>query len=255
MVSLISFWIFFVLSLLQPQQRQFLASKPWQDWLLDSASLIVQGAIIPLLQFLLVVNVYELIISDWENSWHLSDWGSFLLGFVAVDYVYYWAHRALHSQLLFPIHQVHHTVSQMDMVSCARNTLWSSLFLPYVWLNSLIIYLLQDARGYILALSCTYLLDLWRHSSLNINQGSLLCHGLNNWLILPQDHKLHHGQTDGGNFGANLKIWDKLHGTYLKDTSPEVVSQSNSLQPVPIKLNLTLWQQLFWPFAKNGQES
>jgi len=47
MASLISFWLFFALSLLQPQQRQFLASKPWQDWLLDGVSLGIQGAIIP----------------------------------------------------------------------------------------------------------------------------------------------------------------------------------------------------------------
>ncbi|MBE9241240.1 sterol desaturase family protein [Synechocystis salina] len=255
MASLISFWLFFAFSLLQPQQRQFLASKPRQDWLLDSAGLIVQGAIIPLLQLLLVINFYSLIIPQWQHSFNLFFGGQFLLGFVAIDYVYYWAHRALHGKLLFTIHQVHHTVSQMDMVSCARNTLWSSLFLPYVWLNSFIIYLLQDARGYILAISCTYLLDLWRHSSLNINKDFLLHHCLNSWLILPQDHNLHHQQAVGGNFSANLKIWDKLHGTYLKDTSPEVVNQSNSLQPVPIKLNLTLWQQLVWPFAKNGQES
>ncbi|QUS60520.1 sterol desaturase family protein [Synechocystis sp. PCC 7339] len=246
MISLISFWLFFAFSLRQPQQRQFLINKPWQDWLLDGTGLAVQGAIIPLLQLLLVIKFYSLIIPQWQHSFNLFPAWQFLLGFVAIDYVYYWSHRALHSKLLFPIHQVHHTVSQMDLVSCARNTLWSSLFLPYVWLNSLIIYSLQDARGYILAISCTYLLDLWRHSSLNINKGSLLHYYLNDWLILPQDHGLHHHQISKGNFGANLKFWDKIHGTYLGDMPH---SQIDQLPKIGIKLHLALWQQLFWPFA------
>ena len=246
MAALISFWLFFALSLLQPRQRQFLASKPWQDWLLDGVGLVIQGAIIPLLQLLLVINFYSLIIPHWQHSFNLFPGGVFLLGFVAIDYVYYWSHRALHSKLLFPIHQVHHTVSQMDLVSCARNTLWSSLFLPYVWLNSLIIYLLHDARGYILAISCTYLLDLWRHSSLIINKNCWLHYCLNSWLILPQDHRLHHHKIGKGNFGANLKLWDKIHGTYLEDTLPNQLSISSV---IGIKLELTLWQKLFWPLT------
>ncbi|AIE75066.1 MULTISPECIES: sterol desaturase family protein [unclassified Synechocystis] len=251
MASLISFWLFFAFSLLQSKQRMFLASKPWQDWLLDGAGLAMQGAIIPLLQFLLVINFYSLIFPHWHHGWSLSNGGGFLFGFIVVDYIYYWVHRALHSEFLFPIHQVHHTISQMDLVSCARNTLWSSLFLPYVWLNSLIIYFLEDPRGYIFALSCTYLLDLWRHSSLTINRNCWLHLCLSSWLVLPQDHNLHHQQAGGRNFGANLKLWDKLHGTYLEDILPQTMNQFNDLQPMGIKLSLTLWQQLFWPFARN----
>ncbi len=243
MISLISFWVLFGLSLLQPQQRKFLVSKPWQDWLLDILGLTIQGAMIPLLQIFLALNFYILIIPKGHQQLNLPHWISFIIGFIVLDYIYYWAHRSLHSKSLFAIHQVHHTASQMDMVSAARNTLWSSLFLPYVWVNSFLIYLLHDPRAYIFAISLTYLLDLWRHSSLTIPEQSWLYHCLNGWLILPQDHAEHHSRKNKGNFGANLKIWDKFHGTYLGDLSP--------LEPqkLGIKLSLSLPQQLFWPFS------
>lgn len=243
MISLISFWIFFGLSLLQPQQRQLLINKSRQDWLLDVLGLTMQGAMIPLLQIFLIFNLYILIIPHWYQSLNLSHGFNFLIGFVIVDYIYYWIHRSLHSKSLFAIHKVHHTVSQMDMVSASRNTLWSSLFLPYIWLNSLLIYLLQDPRGYIFAITLTYLLDLWRHSSLTISEKSWLYNYLNPWLIFPQDHGQHHNQKIKGNFGANLKIWDKFHGTYVAPLFPL------ELKNLGIPSALSLSQKLFWPFS------
>lgn len=72
----------------------------------------------------------------------------------------------------------------MDMVSCVCNIFWFSLFLFYVWLNSFIIYLLYDVRGYIFVISCIYLLDLWCYSFLIINKKCWLYDCLNSWLIL-----------------------------------------------------------------------
>jgi sterol desaturase/sphingolipid hydroxylase (fatty acid hydroxylase superfamily) len=248
MISLISFWIFFGLSLFQLRQRQFLIGKLPQDWFLDIFGLIIQGAIIPLLQIFLVLNLYTLIIPSWSHRLNLSHGTSFFIGFIVIDYIYYWVHRSLHSKSLFVIHKVHHTISQMDMVGAARNTIWSSLFLPYIWLNSLLVYLLQDPRGYIFAITLTYLLDLWRHSSLTISENSWLYNCLNPWLILPQDHGQHHSRKIKGNFGANLKIWDKFHNTYI---APLFSLESKSLESktLGISLPLSLPQKLFWPFS------
>lgn len=246
MISLLSFWLFFGLSLCQSQQRIFLRNKSYQDWLLDIAGLCSQGAIIPLLQLVLAIKVYGGLWPNLKNYLDLPAVITFLIGFVVVDYIYYWSHRGLHCRYLFPIHQVHHSLSQMDLVGCSRNTLWTSLLLPYVWLNGLWIFLLHDPRGYLTAIALTYLLDLWRHSSLTIPSNSWLYFCLNPWLILPQDHAQHHGHIDGGqrgvNFGANLKIWDKIHGTY---------GDGKQIQPLTnlgIKLELNLLQKLFWPF-------
>lgn len=241
MIALLSFWLLFALSLFHPQQRQCLQNKPSEDWLLDGLGLCVQGAVIPLLQSLLLIVIYPILLPQAEAilNWH-PVWG-FLVGFVVVDYAYYWVHRGLHHRGWFAIHAVHHTVTQMDMVGTARNTLWSSLLIPYLWANSLLLYLLDNPSGYLTAIALTYLLDLWRHSCLSPQFSSPLYRALNPWLILPQDHATHHSRTSGGNFGANLKLWDKLHQTYLSPALPK--------PPLGIDLPLNLFQKLFFPFS------
>jgi len=241
MLSLVLFWLFFGLALLQAKQRQFLLTKPPQDWLIDSLGLCVQGGLIPLLQIALGVRVYQCLWPQAQGCLNLAPWMGWLISFVGVDYLYYWNHRLLHQKLLFPIHALHHTVTKMDMMSSARNTLWSSFFLPYIWVNSIVVFLLEDPRGYAIGIFLTYVLDLWRHSSLDLPQDSMFYRLLNPWLVLPQDHAYHHSQNRPANFAANLKLWDRLHGTYVK-------SESN-FHVLGITLNLSLTQKLLWPFS------
>lgn len=243
MSALLSFWILFALSLLQPQQRQFLRQKPLEDWLLDGIGLFVQGVIIPILQMLLILKGYAWIFPNLRGYLDWQPWLSFFICFVGVDYLYYWVHRGLHTAQLFPIHAVHHTITQMDMLSSSRNTLWSSFFIPYVWIHGLMLYLLKDSNGYLLGITLTYLLDLWRHSSLDFPCESRLYRLFNLWLIMPQDHAAHHQRGTKGNFGANLKLWDQLHKTSIK--------LALNSRPLGILLNMSLSQKLFFPFPKS----
>jgi sterol desaturase/sphingolipid hydroxylase (fatty acid hydroxylase superfamily) len=243
MIALLSFWLLFGLSLLQPQQRQYLRHKSGEDWLLDCLGLAIQGAAIPLLQTALTLQGYDWILPQGKACLVWQPCLSFLVAFVGVDYLYYWVHRGLHTTKLFPIHIVHHTVTQMDMLGSSRNTLWSSLFIPYVWVHSLMLYLLDDPRGYLWGITLTYLLDLWRHSSLNLDPNLWLYALLNPWLILPQDHATHHRRGKLGNFGANFKLWDHLHQTFV-DSVPNA-------PPLGIQLKMNLGYKLFFPFVKS----
>jgi sterol desaturase/sphingolipid hydroxylase (fatty acid hydroxylase superfamily) len=66
---------------------------------------------------------------------------------------------------------------------------------------------------------------------------------LSPWLMLPQDHRWHHGSVAVGcNFGANLKVWDRLHGT---DLGSEDVSED-----LGVAIELSLGRQLMFPFAR-----
>lgn len=242
MIYLILFWLFFGITLLQSKQRKRLIAKPYQDWILDTIGLLVQGGLIPLFQILLSVQVYSWLLPQAQGSLNIESWVSFMISFVVVDYLYYWNHRLLHQKLFFPIHIVHHTVTQMDMLGSSRNTLWSSFFLPYIWINSLMLYLLNDFRGYAFGIFLTCLLDLWRHSDLKLPQKSIFYNALNRWLILPEDHAYHHSQQQLGNFGANLKIWDRLHGTYI--------NLDFNCKELGITLNMNLMQKLLFPFSQ-----
>jgi sterol desaturase/sphingolipid hydroxylase (fatty acid hydroxylase superfamily) len=210
-----------------------------QDWLLDLIGLAMQGFVIPMLQVLAIGRLYQMLIPSWQGVVHLGAIGAFLLNVVGVDYLYYWNHRWLHQRQLWPVHQVHHSVTEMDVLGTSRNTLWSSLLIVYLWVNGLFVYLLDDPKWYLLGMSVTSGLDLWRHSRFSVGLG---LRWLSPWLMLPQDHHWHHAQgVTGCNFGANFKLWDRWHGTaWQSDAAPEVLGADP---------NLPVLRQLLFPFA------
>ncbi|BAY12277.1 sterol desaturase family protein [Calothrix sp. NIES-2098] len=222
--------------------RTQLKVKSREDWLLDSIGLTIQGILIPLLQTTLVYGLYQNLLPDYQGYLKLSPIFTFILSFILVDYLYYWNHRLLHTKWFWPVHQVHHTVTQMDVLGTSRNTLWTSLLIIYLWIHTLFIYLLADPTVYLVGVSLTSALDLWRHSRLSVRENSWLYRFLFSWLILPQDHAWHHcSEVYNCNYGANLKIWDKLHRTYYESKeAPSVIG---------ITTSLTFTQKLLFPFS------
>jgi sterol desaturase/sphingolipid hydroxylase (fatty acid hydroxylase superfamily) len=215
--------------------------KPIEDWLIDTIGLTIQGIVIPLLQTSLIYQLYQYLLPNYHSSLKLSLIPTFLISFCLIDYLYYWNHRLLHSQLFWPIHQVHHTVTDMDVFGTSRNTIWTSFLIIYLWIHPLFLYLLINPLGYLLGIALTSALDLWRHSSLDVNINSKIYQILSPWLILPQDHAWHHCSKIGNyNYGANLKIWDRLHKTYYSSqTRPDQIGVETSLNFI---------QKLFFPF-------
>ncbi len=215
--------------------------KTREDWLIDGIGLTIQGILIPLLQATLVYWLYQHLLPTQQGCLKVSLIPAFIISFVGVDYLYYWNHRLLHTIFFWKVHQVHHTVTQMDVLGTSRNTLWTSLLIIYLWIHTLFLYLLADPTGYLLGVSLTSALDLWRHSCLIIPANTRLYLFFSSWLILPQDHAWHHcREVHNYNYGANLKIWDKLHGTYYESKKlPSIIGISSSLN---------LFQKLFFPF-------
>ncbi|MBD2524809.1 sterol desaturase family protein [Nostoc sp. FACHB-133] len=221
--------------------RTQLKVKTREDWLIDVAGLTIQGILIPLLQATLVYWLYQYLLPIQQGYLKISLIPAFITSFVVVDYLYYWNHRLLHTKLLWNVHKVHHTITQMDVLGTSRNTVWTSLLIVYLWIHTLFLYLLADPTGYLLGVSLTSALDLWRHSDLIISPNTKLYQFLSSWLILPQDHAWHHcREVPNYNYGANLKIWDKLHGTYYESKNlPSIIG-------IPSSLNL--FQKLLFPF-------
>lgn len=221
--------------------RTQLKLKSHEDWLIDSIGLTIQGILIPSLQATVVYWLYQHLLPNHQGCLKLSPIPSFMLSFLVIDYLYYGNHRLLHTKIFWTIHQVHHTVTQMDVLGTSRNSIWTSLFIIYLWIHPLFIYLLANPTTYLLGVSLTSALDLWRHSSLMIPANSWFYQFLSPWLILPQDHAWHHSRENHHcNYGANLKIWDKLHGTYDHNQKlPDIIG---------IDTSLNLMQKLLFPF-------
>jgi sterol desaturase/sphingolipid hydroxylase (fatty acid hydroxylase superfamily) len=222
--------------------RNKLIIKKLEDWLIDGVGLTIQGVVIPLLQATLVYSLYQYLLPHYQGCLQISPILAFIISFIVVDYLYYWNHRLLHTKNFWTAHQVHHTITDMDVLGTSRNTIWTSFFIIYLWIHPLFIYLLADPTAYLLGVSLTCALDLWRHSSFIISNNHLLYQFLSPWLILPQDHNWHHSRENQHcNYGANLKIWDKLHHTYYQNQElPNILG---------INTSLNLFQKLLFPFV------
>ncbi len=209
------FWGLTCLSLRSRKERQRLRKRSSDDWLVDGISLVIQGALIPLLQ----KGIGVVVLTHWwphlKGSLHLGGIGCFLLNFALVDYIYYWNHRWLHSPRLWFIHRLHHSSKDLDLYGTSRNSWFSSFFVVYFWLNTFFIYWVDVPSAYILSMALTAGMDLWRHTGFR-NQRLDSIYKRMSWIfITPYQHQWHHGQkAENLNFGANLSLWDQLHGTY-----------------------------------------
>lgn len=215
------FVFFSVIRFINEEKRRLSFSRKRTEWLLDTFNLLVQGLFVPVLQVLLVSKIFHFLIPNYAQAFHLGALGSFLLNFLVIDYAYYWNHRALHSKFLWNLHRVHHSARFLDIWITSRNSLVTVLFLVYLWGQGLVVYLLSEPKYFLLACAVSASLDLWRHTQMNMP--ALLARLLGTFLILPKDHAWHHSTTKSNfNFGANLNIWDKIHGTfYHSETQPE----------------------------------
>lgn len=213
--------------------------KSRSDWAVDLAGLGLQGVAVPLAELFVICAALRWLAPSWQGALELPAWAAFLLNFAAVDYAYYWNHRLLHGRALWRWHAVHHTADRLDVWVSARNTAWTPLLIVYLWLNALGLYLLADPRPFALAAALTAALDLWRHSELYPRNRSGWFDALGAVLITPRDHAWHHSrQAHNRNFGANLKAWDRLHGTY--HAAPEAPRE------LGIPLPWSLSEKLFW---------
>lgn len=217
---LFSFWILVGISYLYKKHE--LVNRTYKEWALDIIGLVLQGAAVPFVAF-----VISRQFPESQGIWKISFSGAFLLSFVGVDYLYYWNHRWLHKPLFWSFHRVHHSTRQMDVLMTSRNSLWTILLIVYVWVNSLFFFLLKNPEGFVWGAAAGAALDLWRHSGFKTKP--TLKRYLGEIFILPEDHAWHHSEDQYNvNFGANLKVWDRIHGTYYENTNhmPEKIGMS-----------------------------
>jgi sterol desaturase/sphingolipid hydroxylase (fatty acid hydroxylase superfamily) len=148
----------------------------------------------------------------------------FLIGFVALDYLQYGTHRLFHGRLLFRFHLAHHTLPGLNGIGAFRHSLWECVLSPSFWVCGAVGHVLSRPAPLFVALWTGFLLDVWRHSRLRTRAGGGPASLLKAILITPEEHAVHHVEPAiPGNYGANLKVWDRLHGTYVPAGPPGAV--------------------------------
>ncbi len=242
LVTLVAFWGLFGLTLSNRARFAQVLARKRRDWILDITGLLAQGVLVPLVLTVPLLSVYTFLWPSLHGSVHLPAVAAFAAPIVGVDYLYYWNHRLLHTPALWPWHRVHHTAEHMDVLVTSRNTLWTNLLMVHVWATSVALFLLHDPAPYLWGAALTACLDLARHAPITLARWPRLEFALGLVLVLPRDHAFHHADNPRhGNFGANLVLWDRLHGTYLGAGDP------------PSRLGVgNQWstaRSLLWPFG------
>ncbi len=246
LLTLGAFWGLVAFTITDPARRAQLRARASREWSLDLIGLVVQGVLVPILLLVPLHALYARALPSLAGSLRLPGWQAFLAAFVLVDYAYYWNHRFLHTMRLWPLHRVHHSAEHMDVFVTSRNTLWTSLLIVYLWAGSIMTFLLAEPAPYLLGAALTAVLDLARHAPIDLSRWPRLERLLGQVLILPRDHALHHADlSEHGNYGANLAVWDKLHGTYLEP------------RQVPARLGIAnplgLARSLLWPDSAHAR--
>ena len=138
-----------------------------------------------------------------------------LLTFLLLDFWRYWEHRLFHQvPLLWRLHLVHHSDTQVDVTTSERHHPLEVLLGTAVTM-ALIAVLGLPAPAVGLYLLTATTVALYSHANLRLP--AALARPLNALFVTSSVHAVHHSdvreQTDS-NYGSVLTLWDRCFGTY-----------------------------------------
>lgn len=142
-------------------------------------------------------------------------WTTLLIGVLLLDCLIYWQHRLFHQvPLLWRLHRVHHTDTELDTSSAVR-------FHPVEIILSLII---KASVIWLLGIpfEVVIVFDILLNASAmfnhtNVRLPSRLETGLKKIFVTPDMHRIHHSRINAeanSNYGFCLSIWDRLFASY-----------------------------------------
>ena len=172
-------------------------------------------------------------------------WWSWLVLLFAEDFFYYWFHRCHHEvRLLWAVHVNHHSSQHYNLSTALRQALLSPLSGPIFWAPLALLgyppWMILTAQAWSL------LYQFWLHTE-SIRSLGPLEYVLNT----PSHHRVHHGKNVrylDKNHGGVLIIWDRLFGTFARETEPVVYGLTKDIETYnPLRIG-------FHEFAAIGRD-
>ena len=147
--------------------------------------------------------------------WELDDWRTWVMGFFAVEFFYYWQHRFSHTiRWAWASHAVHHSTNEFTLPAAFRLS-WLSAF-SLAWLALVPMALMGFHPLFITGLLIANLrFQYFLHTEACGKLGPLE-------LVFntPSHHRVHHGSNEAyldKNYGGVLIIYDRLFGTFQEE--------------------------------------
>ena len=168
---------------------------------------------------------------------------NWLITLLALDFTFYWYHRASHrSRILWCAHVVHHSSKYLNLGTALRQSptgpFTRALFywpLPLLGFHPLVI----AGAG---AIATIY--GFWTHTQL-IDK---LWKPLEFVFVTPSHHRVHHGSNleyVDKNYANLLIIWDRIFGTFAEEKRPIQYGLIKNIETFnPLKIAFTEWVKL-----------
>jgi sterol desaturase/sphingolipid hydroxylase (fatty acid hydroxylase superfamily) len=149
----------------------------------------------------------------------MNAWQLFVLLFVALEFFYYWYHRAAHRVRFFwATHAVHHSPNQLTL-STAFRLGWTVKVTGTTLFFTPLVLVGFKPQVVLAALSLNLLYQFWLHTTWIPKLG-----WLEYILNTPSAHRVHHASNPdylNANFGGVLIVFDRLFGTYREERTEE----------------------------------
>lgn len=141
-------------------------------------------------------------------------WWQWLLVLLAVDFLYYWFHRACHeNRFLWACHVTHHSGEEFNLTTALRQCSFQRIF-EYMFMAPLALAGVPWQMMFICH-GAVKIYQFWVHTRLIGKLGFLEF-----ILLTPSHHRVHHGRDPrylDKNHGGILVLWDRLFGSYAEE--------------------------------------
>jgi sterol desaturase/sphingolipid hydroxylase (fatty acid hydroxylase superfamily) len=171
-----------------------------------------------------------------------SPW-PWIIGFVGLDFLYYWWHRASHTvNFLWAAHIVHHQSEDYNYAVALRQA-WFTPFTSIFFYLPLAMFGV-DQEIFILSNSVSLLYQFWIHTEVIRRIDPF------EWVLnTPSHHRVHHATNPeylDKNYGGILIIWDRMFGTFEPERAPCVYGITKPFASTnPVWANFHYWAELF----------
>jgi sterol desaturase/sphingolipid hydroxylase (fatty acid hydroxylase superfamily) len=193
---------------------------------------------------------YLYIFDYWRFFTFPSNFWTWLLLFLGVDFFYYWFHRMSHQvNALWAAHIVHHQSEEYNLTVALRQSWFQggfswAFYLPLAFAGF-------DPIMFLTVSSFNTLYQFWIHTRTINKMGPL------EWIFnTPSHHRVHHGSNKkyiDKNHAGSLIIWDKIFGTFQAEEEEVVYGITKPLASWnPIWANFHYWADLFTAAKKTS---
>lgn len=181
----------------------------------------------------------------------LDHWRAWLALFVAVEFVYYWMHRADHRVRVFwATHAVHHSPNELTLASAYRLG-FTLQFGPGAFFLSPLVFLGFPPLAVVGMLAGNLVYQFWIHNTWMPRLGPL------EWILnTPTHHRVHHACNPeylDRNFGGVLIVFDRMFGTFQAPVAA-VPLRFGLTRPVrsynPLKVGVHEWRAMLADLAR-----